>query len=115
MGIESSDTARDETTSAERLIGRSIMSNERAVLLAGSLRALSSPTRLQILSILVHAPTGEATVGQLARGTGLKQPTVTRHLNVLHDAGAIQRQRRGRETWCQVAPNMRDMIEDLVL
>jgi len=91
------------------------MSSERAALLAASLQALSSPTRLRLLSVLVHAPDGEATVSQLTAEVELKQPTVTRHLNLLHDSGVVQRERRGRETWYRVSPNMRDMIEDLVL
>lgn len=91
------------------------MSSERAALLAASLQALSSPTRLRLLSVLVHVPDGEATVSQLTAEVELKQPTVTRHLNLLHDSGVVQRERRGRETWYRVSPNMRDMIEDLVL
>lgn len=91
------------------------MSNERAGLLAASLQALSSPTRLRLLSFLVHVPEGEATVSQLTAQVQLKQPTVTRHLNLLHDAGIVQRERRGRQTWYWINVTMQDMIEDLVL
>lgn len=114
MGVERFD-GYAEQEAARSGVARHIMSSERAALLAASLQALSSPTRLRLLSVLVHVPDGEATVSQLTAEVELKQPTVTRHLNLLHDSGVVQRERRGRETWYRVSPNMRDMIEDLVL
>lgn len=115
MGVERFDEDAGYREAARSGGARHIMSSERAALLAASLQALSSPTRLRLLSVLVHVPDGEATVSQLTAEVELKQPTVTRHLNLLHDSSVVQRERRGRETWYRVSPNMRDMIEDLVL
>jgi ArsR family transcriptional regulator len=65
--------------------------------LAGSFRALGDPGRLRLLSFLASQPGGEACVCHLTEPLGLTQPTVSHHLKVLHDAGLLERERRG--TW----------------
>jgi DNA-binding transcriptional ArsR family regulator len=59
--------------------------------------ALADPTRRAILARLAL---GEATVSELARPFGLRQPTVSKHLRVLEAAGLIRQtkdaQRRPR-------------------
>ena len=59
--------------------------------------ALADPTRRAILARLAA---GEATVTELAKPFGLRQPTVSKHLRVLEDAGLIRQakdaQRRPR-------------------
>ena len=52
--------------------------------------ALADPTRRAILERLV---VGEAGVVELARGTALTQPAITKHLKVLENAGLIGRRR----------------------
>ncbi len=49
--------------------------------------ALADPTRRAILARL---SSGEATVNELAEPFGLAQPTISKHLRVLEDAGLIQ-------------------------
>ena len=60
--------------------------------------ALADPTRRAILARLA---TGEATVSQLVEPFALSQPTISKHLKVLEDAGFIERgrdaQRRPRK------------------
>jgi DNA-binding transcriptional ArsR family regulator len=53
--------------------------------------ALSDPTRRAILARLAS---GDATVSELARPFGIAQPTISKHLRVLEDAGLI---RSGRD------------------
>lgn len=48
--------------------------------------ALSDPTRRAILARLAQ---GEATVSELAEPFGLAQPTISKHLRVLEEAGLI--------------------------
>lgn len=48
--------------------------------------ALANPTRRAILRRLA---VGEATVAELAEPFGLAQPTISKHLRVLEDAGLI--------------------------
>jgi DNA-binding transcriptional ArsR family regulator len=53
--------------------------------------ALADPTRRAMLARLAR---GEATVSELAQPFGLAQPTISKHLRVLEQAGLIQ---QGRE------------------
>jgi DNA-binding transcriptional ArsR family regulator len=52
--------------------------------------ALSDPTRRAILARLSK---GEATVSELAEPFGLRQPTISKHLRVLEEAGLIEQGR----------------------
>jgi DNA-binding transcriptional ArsR family regulator len=52
--------------------------------------ALADPTRRAILARLAQ---GEATVSELAAPFGLRQPTISKHLRVLEDAGLISQGR----------------------
>jgi DNA-binding transcriptional ArsR family regulator len=49
--------------------------------------ALSDPTRRAILARLAS---GEATVAELAEPFRMRQPTISKHLRVLEDAGLIR-------------------------
>jgi DNA-binding transcriptional ArsR family regulator len=53
--------------------------------------ALADPTRRAILARIAH---GKATVGELVEPFDLSQPTISKHLKVLENAGLIS---RGRE------------------
>ena len=72
---------------------------EEALVLAGALKALADPARLRLLSLIRSAEGGRATTGVLAELVGLTQPTVTHHLVALFDAGFVERERDGRQTW----------------
>ena len=52
------------------------------------LRAAAEPTRLRLLNLLTHS---ELTVTELTQVTGQSQPSVSRHLKVLCDAGLVER------------------------
>jgi DNA-binding transcriptional ArsR family regulator len=60
--------------------------------------ALADPTRRAILE---HLAQGDATVGELAAPFDLSLPTVSRHIDVLADAGLIARQRQAQWRRCQ--------------
>jgi len=53
--------------------------------------ALADPTRRAILARLAK---GDASVSELAEPFGLRQPTISKHLRILEEAGFIQ---QGRE------------------
>jgi DNA-binding transcriptional ArsR family regulator len=60
-------------------------------------RALSSGTRRELLDLLKDGP---RTTGDLcARFPALDRCTVMQHLDVLHRAGLVIAQRKGRERW----------------
>ncbi|GAB1364119.1 metalloregulator ArsR/SmtB family transcription factor [Rhodobacter sp.] len=75
--------------------------------------ALSDPTRRAILTRLAAGP---APVTELATPTGLRLPTVMRHLSVLEDAGLIATAKDGRVRSCAIVPEalspMRDWLEE---
>lgn len=63
--------------------------------------ALADPTRRAILTRLAEGP---AAVTELAGPTGLRLPTVMRHLSVLEDAGLIATSKDGRVRTCAIVP-----------
>lgn len=63
--------------------------------------ALADPTRRAILTRLAEGP---APVTQLAAPTGLRLPTVMRHLSVLEQAGLIATAKDGRVRSCAIVP-----------
>ena len=75
--------------------------------------ALSDPTRRLMLNRLAQGP---APVSELAAPTGLRLPTVLRHLSVLEEAGLVATQKDGRVRSCTFQPQamapMRDWLEE---
>ena len=63
--------------------------------------ALADPTRRSILTRLAAGP---APVKELAEPTGLRLPTVMRHLEVLEGAGLIASSKDGRVRTCALVP-----------
>ena len=62
--------------------------------LTRKLKALSDPTRMKLLAMLSNKP---LCVCELTHALGFAQPTVSRHLQQLEDAGFVTRTRQG--TW----------------
>ena len=63
--------------------------------------ALSDPTRRKILEQLGR---NEHTVMELVDQFTISQPAITKHLNVLEDAGLISRRKTGRQRICRAEP-----------
>ncbi|MGY0230833.1 DUF5937 family protein [Longispora urticae] len=59
------------------------------------MEALSNPARMRLCWLLAR---GAHTTGELAEAWQLSAPEVSRHLAVLHRAGLLERERRGRYT-----------------
>ena len=92
------------------------MNNPRAKRLDDTFHALSDPTRRAILARLAL---GEANVSQLAEPFGFSQPTISRHLKVLEQAGLIEggrdAQRRPRKLAPQAMKDVAGWIESFRL
>ncbi len=73
------------------------MSSEQAERIAPLLKALADPVRLRLLSLVAAHADGEACVCDLNDAFELSQPTISHHLKVLHEAGLLDRSKRG--TW----------------
>lgn len=67
--------------------------------------ALADPTRRAILTRLAETP---ARVTDLAEPTGLRLPTVMRHLSVLEEAGLMTTSKDGRIRTCALVPEAFD-------
>jgi DNA-binding transcriptional ArsR family regulator len=68
------------------------MSPELVELVAARFKALGEPARLRILQAL---RAGEKTVSDLMRDTGLSQANTSRHLQMLHGLGFVERRKEG--------------------
>ncbi|MGH3499119.1 MAG: metalloregulator ArsR/SmtB family transcription factor [Nocardioidaceae bacterium] len=69
------------------------------------LKALADPVRLRLMSLIASHADGEACVCDLTPAFDLSQPTVSHHLKVLHDAGLVDRERRGTWVYYQARPD----------
>jgi ArsR family transcriptional regulator len=68
---------------------------DQAEQVAPLLRALADPVRLRLMSLVASHPGGEACVCDLNGAFDLSQPTISHHLKVLHEAGLMDREKRG--------------------
>lgn len=84
-----------ETAACCSPISREALSAEQAEQLAALLKALADPVRLRLLSIVLSQEGGEACVCDLTEAFELSQPTISHHLKVLHEAGLLDRDKRG--------------------
>ncbi|MEO5653123.1 MAG: metalloregulator ArsR/SmtB family transcription factor [Marmoricola sp.] len=73
------------------------LSPEAAAHVVVMLKAIADPTRLRLLSLVLSHEGAEACVCDLLPYFDLSQPTISHHLKVLHEAGLLDREKRG--TW----------------
>src|SRR5450631_772372 len=59
------------------------------------LKALADPVRLRLMSLIASHKGGEACVCDLNDAFDLSQPTISHHLKLLHEAGLLDRDKRG--------------------
>ena len=78
--------------------------------LAATLKALADPVRLRLLSFIAAQPDGEACVCHVIDPVGLSQPTVSHHLKLLHQAGLLERDKRGAWVYYRVIPDRLEAI-----
>ncbi len=67
---------------------------EQAEQVAPLLKALADPVRLRLMSLIASHAGGEAACA-LNDAFDLSQPTISHHLKVLHEAGLVDRDKRG--------------------
>ena len=80
---------------------------EAAALLSQDFRLLADPIRLQILDILAERG-GEVCVCDLEAALPVKQPTVSHHLRLLLQAGAVSVVRKGLWAYYRIVPSDMD-------
>jgi len=75
---------------------------EQAEQVAPLMKALGDPVRLRLMSLVASHDGGEACVCNLNDAFDLSQPTISHHMKVLHEAGLVDREKRG--TWVYYKP-----------
>ena len=76
-------------------LAREPLSQQAADQIAPLLKALADPVRLRLLSLVASHEDGEACICDLNVAFDLSQPTISHHLKVLHEAGLLDRDKRG--------------------
>jgi ArsR family transcriptional regulator len=70
---------------------------------------LGDPLRLRIVELLA---TEELCTCHLIEETGAKQTTISNHLRILREAGAVTSQVDGRFTWYRLSQNLLDSMSE---
>ena len=76
-------------------VTREPLSAEAADRIAPLVKAIADPVRLRLLSLVASHADGEACVCDLNDAFDLSQPTISHHLKLLHQAGLLDREKRG--------------------
>jgi DNA-binding transcriptional ArsR family regulator len=96
---------RNRTPSPRRSAkAAAIAASQEAV--AGVFAALGDPTRLRLVAVLCAG--GAFSIAQLTAGTDISRQGVTKHLQVLAEAGVVSDTRQGRERLWQLEPERID-------
>jgi ArsR family transcriptional regulator len=82
------------------------LSGQQAEQIAPLLKALADPVRLRLLSLVAAHADGEACVCDLNDAFDLSQPTISHHLKVLHEAGLLDRSKRGTWVYYRIRPDV---------
>ncbi len=92
------DMCQERTIHAEHAlkVRRNLLSGEEATRIAELFSVLSDPTRLQVVHALLHAPTGELCVCDIATGLGRDDTTISHQLRVLRNQKVVAMRKAGR-------------------
>jgi ArsR family transcriptional regulator len=93
-----------ETVQCCSPLSREPLSNVQAESIAPLLKALADPVRLRLMSLVASHEGGEACICDLNDAFTLSQPTISHHMKVLHEAGLVDRDKRGVWAYYQVRP-----------
>ena len=78
------------------------------------LKALADPVRLRLMSMILSHEGGEAcAMCGLTEGFDLSQSTLSHHLKVLHDAGLVDRDKRGVWVYYKARTEAMDALRTL--
>ncbi len=73
--------------------------------------ALSDPSRRKMLQAIA---VDECQVKHLANSFTFSKAATSKHLNVLEEAGLIEKTRKGREVFCSINPSTLQHVEEWV-
>jgi ArsR family transcriptional regulator, arsenate/arsenite/antimonite-responsive transcriptional repressor len=90
------------------------LSQAQAEQIVPLLKAVADPVRLRLMSLVASHAGGEACVCDLNDAFDLSQPTISHHLKVLHEAGLLDREKRGVWVYYRVRPEALGSLAALV-
>ena len=94
-------------------LAREPMGEDQANIVAPLLKALADPVRLRLMSLVLSHEGAEACVCDLLPAFDLSQPTISHHLKVLHEAGLLDREKRGVWVYYQARPAAMEAVASL--
>jgi DNA-binding transcriptional ArsR family regulator len=111
MGTTFQTTAGGTSSASDPAAGSAQAQVSEAELLARFFRVLGDPTRVRLVHLLLEAPTGEYTVGELVAALPAPQNRVSTHLGCLRWCGLVQTRRAGKHVYYRVAdPRVREVL-----
>jgi ArsR family transcriptional regulator, arsenate/arsenite/antimonite-responsive transcriptional repressor len=93
-----------ETAACCAPLTASPLTMEQAEQVAPLLKALADPVRLRLMSLIASREGGEACICDLTDAFDLSQPTISHHMKVLHEAGLVDRDKRGVWVYYRIRP-----------
>ncbi|WP_131104479.1 ArsR/SmtB family transcription factor [Ornithinimicrobium sufpigmenti] len=87
-----------------------LLARDLAEDLAQVFKALADPTRVRLLQYLAESESGTACACHLPTALGISQPTLSFHMRKLHDAGLVDRDKRGRWVHYTVRPESLERV-----
>ena len=90
-------------------VTREALTREAADRIVPLVKALADPVRLRLVSLVASHADGEACVCDLNDAFDLSQPTISHHLRLLHEAGILDREKRG--VWVYYRVNRRALSD----
>ncbi|NIJ04365.1 ArsR/SmtB family transcription factor [Frigoribacterium faeni] len=82
---------------------------------------IADGTRRDLLSVLLDAHvsadsrTGDVSVGEMVTALGLSQPTVSKHLRVLRDAGLVHVREEGQHRYYGIETGPLEVVDDWLI
>lgn len=93
-------------------IAEEALDASQAERLAVAFKVLGDAARLRLLSLIATHPGQEACVCDLVEPLDVSQPTVSHHLKVLHEAGLLEREKRGTWVYYRLVPGTLNALRD---
>src|SRR5215469_14797812 len=111
MGTTFPTSAANTFSASDPTPGAAQARVSEAELLARFFRVLGDPTRVRLVHLLLEAPAGEYTVGELVAALPAPQNRVSTHLGCLRWCGLVQTRRAGKQVYYRLAdPRVRELL-----
>ncbi len=117
LSISREDVCQVRSIHTEHMLAvqRHLLSPEEAGRVAALFSVLSDPTRLQVVHALLHAPTGELCVCDLAAGLGRDDTTISHQLRVLRTQHIVAMRKVGRVVYYRlVDEHIRQLLKMVI-